>query len=364
MMPPPPPQYPLAPPQDTLRPHSIGVLVVGLLRGLRSPSQRNITRTFLSSLGPPDVADIFALFELYGEETKDTVEHFGLRAVGSKDQACSPAERDALFALSVGADTGRLSRVRLETQEEVQAAINATKAPGVNSFNFYQFHKLRLAFEMLEQYERERGGERYAAVLRLRSDQTFAGSFLQQPGWLRPQRLVVNRKEVFLHHDALWIAGRDAFGQLSQIWDVATRMRFHLKARAYSPLDWPRVARSSWAVGSPRSSWGCSLFLETLDVPVGLVTPMLDMRGLRMRIFRDHERLGAEAAALDPHNTSKLDSFGGSDHDHSVNAESFLGSVILHEARPLGPLVLSCASTLLGRSAKFGLLPGRHALRC
>ena len=132
---------PLPPP---LPKHSIGVLIVGVMRGLRSSLQRNSTREFISSVGPSDVVDVFALFEHFGEQSINTVDEIGSVTTNSNDKPCSAAERDELFALTVGAnDDGRFVRMRLQTEAEKAEARRATSAPGVNAFNFWQFHKVR-----------------------------------------------------------------------------------------------------------------------------------------------------------------------------------------------------------------------------
>ena len=141
----------------------IAVLAVGLLRGLMDERAQRKSSTFLRAVAP---THCFAVFEALPSE-----------------EGCTPdALRHARALLS--ADGARVAQVRLvETSELRQAACScmacpanatATKQPsGANACRgmYLQFHKVFLAFRMLEGAERD--GARFDAVLRIRMDLGF-----------------------------------------------------------------------------------------------------------------------------------------------------------------------------------------------
>jgi hypothetical protein len=374
------------------RPHSVAVLVVGVLRGLRSSSLRTNIQAFLDTLGPPDVVDVLGLFELLAIGNH-TAEDFGTATVGSTDRPCTHAESESLFANTFAAGGLRYARMRFESTEEVAEAKHLSWTPGVNAYAFAQFHKIRLAFGMLVKREQELGS-RFDAVLRLRTDQTFHGTFLDSnTSWLRPASLMENT--VYMYHDAFWVAQRDAFGQVSRIWDHGVRMGIHLKARHFTPLDWTRLEKSTWAMQDPGRK-PCSNFLLALDMPVGLFGmshnhARITVPEVRKRI-RNHVRhstLGDATSGLDLSRTFVLAGWlanaSGSastrkrktgnemDFRKVVDPEVFLGSTVLHPSQPVGPLVLQCAVHLLRAQTRgvvlsslphFGFLHGRHTMRC
>ena len=145
--------------------HTIAVLCVGVLRGLRSAAQRDVLNTFLNSLGPSSRVDVFAVFELV--DSNDTIA-LGPRAANSGDKACSEKEREALIADAFGRNQ-RVVHVRMETPEEVAEARSLAYRPRGNGWALSQFHKVRLAYADLESHERARGW-RYTAILRIRTD--------------------------------------------------------------------------------------------------------------------------------------------------------------------------------------------------
>ena len=134
-------------------------------------------------------------------------------------------------------------------------------------------------------------------------------------------------------------------------------------------LSEPRVAKSSWAVGWPSvpSNQMCSIFLHTLDVPNGLfnanATQSATMHEIRAGIFRKSTRLAEEAAKLNPKDTHVLYP-ALRENPGWQNAEGFFGSAVFHAARPLGPLVLHCAVTMLRKPLQLQLLRGRQSMRC
>ena len=175
---------------------------------------------------------------------------------------------------------------------------------------------------------------------------------------------------VYLHHDALWIAHRDAFGGFSRVWDEGIRLGFPVKNRTYFPLDWTRLARSSWAIGSTvNDRHSCSNYVKVFDFPEGLLENKPNVTSLRAKVFKEHATLGATVARLNTKVTQVLDSYFTT-HPTRQDPEGFLGTVALHADQPLGPITLQCASALFayGRrppsTLKIGLLPGRHTMRC
>ena len=203
--------------------HAIGVLCVGVIRGLRSQAQRQAISDFLDSLGPPTRADVFGVFELPDHHDAVAVGPSSA-TLGLGDKACGHEERTNLLADAFGRQ-GRIWKVRLETREEVAEARDKSHRAGFNSWALAQFHKVRLAFRDLAAHEIERGW-RYAAVLRIRTDQTFPRL---APNWLNAATL--DDDTVYLQKDFVYIGSRAAIGNFSRLWDAGMRAGGRIRRR-------------------------------------------------------------------------------------------------------------------------------------
>lgn len=223
----------------------IAVLAVGLLRGLMDERARRKSSTFLRAVAP---THCFAVFEALPSE-----------------ESCTPdALRHARTLLS--ADGARVAQVRLvETSELRQAACScmacpanatATKQPsGANACRgmYLQFHKVLLAFRMLEGAERD--GARFDAVLRIRMDLGFLVLPVLEA---QLQHAASTTTAVLLQRDAAWLASRRVATAVAVAWSIMGEQLGLLRSSAGSyplfqalqRLDWSRLASSCWAFTS------------------------------------------------------------------------------------------------------------------
>ena len=223
----------------------IAVLAVGLLRGLMDERARRKSSTFLRAVAP---THCFAVFEALPSE-----------------EGCTPdALRHARALLS--ADGARVAQVRLvETSELRQAAcscmacpanVTATKQPsGANACRgmYLQFHKVFLAFRMLEGAERD--GARFDAVLRIRMDLGFLVLPVLEA---QLQHAASTTTAVLLQRDAAWLASRRVATAVAVAWSIMGEQLGLLRSSAGSyplfqalrRLDWSRLASSCWAFTS------------------------------------------------------------------------------------------------------------------
>ncbi len=358
----------------------IAVLAVGVFRGLRHPARQSHIDAFLHTLGPHHLVDAFGIFEQLEPDAPTTPARFGPGAANSTDPPCTSQERTALFRDSFGGQGRRFARMRMLTADEAREGRSA-------GYHLAQFHKLRLAFTMLEEREHERGTA-FAAALRLRTDQTFSAAFVGRPWhahhWLRPQALASDT--AYLHHDQLIVASRDVFGRLSRLWEHGTRLDLQTFTGSSHPLNWTRVASSTWAIGRcllRRARCSCSNFLQNSALPAQLQGAQRADR-VALQVRREHKSLtaaaSASAAGLLP--GWRLSNTGtGTDpvtKRRLVDPEVFLGTAVLHISQPMGSILLQCALPLLDArvpgekssthsvSALRGpsLLHGRLQMRC
>lgn len=223
----------------------IAVLAVGLLRGLMGERDRQKSATFLRSVAPTHV---FAVFEaLPGEEscTADALRHA---------RALLSAER-------------RVAQVRLVEPSELRDAACSCVACAANASGsapiprgshacagkYLQFHKVLLAFRMLEGAERD--GARFDAVLRIRMDLDFHVSPMLDA---QLEHAASTTSAVLLQRDAAWLASRRVASTVAEAWSTMGEQLGLLRAtsgshplfEALRRLDWSRLASSCWAFAS------------------------------------------------------------------------------------------------------------------
>ena len=223
----------------------IALLAVGLLRGLMEERARQVSSTFLRAVAP---THCFAVFEALPSE-----------------ESCTPdALRHAHSLLS--ADGARIAQVRLVEASELrqaacscmvcQANTTATKQPGgANACQgkYLQFHKVLLAFRMLEGAERD--GARFDAVLRVRMDI----GFLVLPDLETQLQHAASMTTVaLLQRDAAWLASRRVATAVAVAWSTMGEQLGLLRSssgsyplfQALRRIDWSRLANSCWAFKS------------------------------------------------------------------------------------------------------------------
>ena len=225
----------------------IGVLVVGLLRALGA-DERNRTAQFLDGLGPRSAVRVFGVFQQ-------------LR-VGASN--CSAPLQHVHELLSAGGE--RVAEERLVTDEdklEAEAGCrNWNSCPGY----MLQFHKVWLAWRMLERDEARDGGARVDVVLRLRLDLRYTLEPVQLEAMLALAAWV-SAPSVQMQHDYAWLASRSLAGAIAGAW-MRMKQRAILQQRngtrallAVMPhLAWLRISKSCWAFHSN--------FLRCMPYPV------------------------------------------------------------------------------------------------
>ena len=243
--------------RDDSVPMRIGVLVAGLLRGLTDQAERQQTALLLDALGPRQSVHCFAAFgSLHGNEAN-----------------CSAPLRRARAVLS--AHEQRFAKVRLVTRaEESEAAASCVVWPQCPGF-LLQFHKVWLAWKMLEQYEVASsyegpfGGEavRFDVVVKLRTDQNLTRPLDHVSALLaRAASALPGSPGLSMQGDLFWAASRGVAAPIASAWSTMTsRSLLMLKSgpRAWQAalvhVAWSRVARSTWAQHS--------LFLKCMPYP-------------------------------------------------------------------------------------------------
>ena len=340
------------------RDHDIAIMCVGVLRGLRSPLQRARIAAFLDSIGPPERADVFAVFEeLESDHSNVPTTDFNLKGM-HQDEPCSAEERTRFFA-DVFGKGGRRAKMRMETAEEVEEARAKSWQPGLNAWALAQFHKIRLAFADVVAHERERGWS-YKIVLRMRLDMTFPKLSV---GWLGNRLAnILTDDKIYLHNDYFFVGSRGAVAQFSGVWDHGIRLGLHLKGRSFAPIEWSRASESPWL-------WMayCSNVFVMMDLPIDLfrdahslqrsgssrIVQASQKQVIAERVTREWQTLEKLTAqgAFDPNRTFAVHTLQNyhfanvTDPSRYLDPEVFLAHVALHPSRPLGPLKLRCAVT-------------------
>ena len=361
-----------SPPRD----HDIAIMCVGVLRGLRSPLQRTRIAAFLDSIGPPERADVFAVFEeIESDHSNVPTTDFltasahacrrgrcrtktGMRSPKGlhEDEPCSAEERTRLFVDVFGKGTRR-AKMRMETAEELEEARAKSWQQGLNAWALAQFHKIRLAFADVVAHERERGWS-YEIVLRMRLDMTFPKLSV---GWLGNHLAnILTEDNIFLHNDYFFVGSRGAVALFSSVWDHGIRLGLHLKGRSFVPIEWSRASDSPWLTH-------CSNVFNMMDLPIDLFSAVHSLQrsgSLRIvqasqkqaiaeRVKREWQTLEnlTVQGAFDPNRTFAVQTAQNyqfaniTDPSRYLDPEVFLAHVALHPSRPLGPLKLRCAVT-------------------
>lgn len=179
------------------------------------------------------------------------------------------------------------------------------------------------------------------------------------------------------------MARRDAFAQLSRVWEVGVNLGYYQKGRAYWPLSWPRVAVSTWAVGAKRTFAKCSNWLGYNDFPAVLALNDMNessiddgsnddrrIRNIRNNIFRKRWELASWIANSSNPSATWTSSKTVANSSDWQDAEAFLGNIVLGVNDPLGPLKLTCVAEAFRCGMRrtlpvtHGLLQGRHQMKC
>ena len=138
----------------------------------------------------------------------------------------------------------------------------------------HQFHKVALAFKIMQRAENERGGLQYQVVLRLRSDLILRWPpRLEEPGSLAERFFArhirlwrIAPHESWLAHDWAWLAGRQSAEYIATAWQQMCQLGLladqsgHARWWALAHLRWTSALRSAWStIGSN--------FLQCLPFP-------------------------------------------------------------------------------------------------
>lgn len=221
----------------------VAVLVVGLLRGFMQEATRRPLETFLDALGPRTVVNCFAVFQAQRQESN-----------------CSalPMARSVLSA-----SNERVTRMRFVKKKELQEAYagcdSRVRCPGY----YLQFHKVWLAWRMLEQEEVKRG-VRFNVVMRIRTDLTFE----VDPSLISSlvTQATIARTKAHMQSDTAWLASRDVATLLANTWLTMIELGIlqgssgsSAQLAALRRVSWHRISSSCWAFASS--------FLKCLPYP-------------------------------------------------------------------------------------------------
>lgn len=113
---------------------------------------------------------------------------------------------------------------------------------GVSPHHLHQWWRLRHAWQAMERHEQHRGGQRYATVIRLRSDLRLPSALQLAPTWATELHGDLANQALVMRGDWLFWGARDAVGT-AILGYVDALPGFHRTGqRAYLPLPYRHMA--------------------------------------------------------------------------------------------------------------------------
>ena len=182
-----------------------------------------------------------------------------------------PPEECALSTSRAGAiaalrgEKNRSVQLHYLTSGQMTEANQSMTSLGVCCGSILQFHKLTIALRMVQRHEQQRATA-YNAVVRFRTDHTAIPPL--RADWLA----VLAPGVMYGHMDYFFMARRDEFVSLEDVWPRTIHLLARGGPRAFRQLDWWRLARDS---GSNRTHasypYSCSNLYLSIDWPMAYV---------------------------------------------------------------------------------------------
>lgn len=221
-------------PLCSVRSMRVGVIAIGLLQNIDKRDHDHASE-LVNAIGPSHCVGVFE------------------KQAASSENCTTAALERARGMLSSGGGT---AEVRLVTPAELQAASRSCRSVTSTAPNpqycpgfLLQFHKVALAFRMLQRAE-ARDGVRFEAVMRLRTDLTLLVSkhLLEQVA-----KAAATSSSLMLQHDFVWIASRGIADHVANAWGTMERLSLLRRGLGASPtlaalrqLDWTALSHSCW----------------------------------------------------------------------------------------------------------------------